>query len=1391
MSGSEPDTEQSSFTESCRSDDEPEFLFLAVDTTGTFHCYAYVENPINSGARQASLHWLWKRRMSELLPPSCNAKDNSLYSCMVSQRFAREHVFQSRSTSPSLATTTATKHISPDSGPATLHLDPSLSSTPLLFSHRRVVEEPASGVRQCDSLSTTSFDVKQGERMVVAALFNNASSDNSDSTKAKTNSLCPFCVAENPGLATATAARTYIFHPSNFLLSSLEKHAAIPSSGNGRIGGQVMVDCQSDSELVDWFWRSPMKAEEKLSPSSSPPLPERHPMGHGWLSLPVAVEEWNTRCCRHHRLLLLKNVEESYGEFDLHTGMLIGAALQVGLSCPTRNSSETATCSSNSDSESEISEASTASRPRHVLCVKLQHHRARIFEAPVSSSRQRQSIPTKKAAASPRCCATLSSPVFQISVLELEQDETTSSITSEDEAKTSMSDSESEENETEDTASSSEIDADTTRDALTSPGKQTMIRRSTSCLEASKNTDMKRTKALPLGSSIEGVVPLRFVPDGRIYYHSPQTAQTEPRPEEEPLLILGAIIAEAYFITVPPGRRSSRGKVEEAAGVGIDVVPLQTKSFSFINAKMTPQHLKGLESNPNSFSKLLYGHLICTSGGLSVPHLLFTKRVVRMAERSEGHHGNTKNRPLTLDHDNFSNPSPEGLAYKGEGDSYQHANKAHFRGCKECDGFMKEPALSSPLHSSNSLVPRLTRPSPHYLPKHSFFDENFDPVLLLGRGQSGAVLLARHRVTGIFYAVKVLVAKDYESERDILQEVRVHAMLSSPYIVRYHACWSELITPMRAQQLVFIGTCSPRDANLQRPNPRHHRERHQHVRSGAYPSVPSGSAIDEQLSRGLDVSLSTPSNSIWSPSQKGRDHDWKCGAPGGWLHLKVPSQSSFRLLGTEPISSAGSSFRTAAQPPHSMSVGVGNLSRSCSEEHTWGRVGVTKAVSGSCESFLSAQHEDYPDDGDDDADEEGDNDAAPADMQRTIIGSRVVFLQMEFCQVTLAHLLDSRAKIDRMENIVIILQIIEGLSYLHKCGILHRDLKPTNIFLDYRCQFEGPFHDAASESTSDDEDDRMWNASKRKTDAPHFFSCSSGRSSSPSSVQQSMKDWEHCLESISSTGDGDLRLCTALTTMSSSRRIAHGPLITPLNSISTRMQETLGQDIDGPAQCQATPTLDGLLLTDDFSEAQVELLKHHPHVGVKELLYQRFQSHRPPLTPSAAPNMEGTHTFSMDNAAAKPYLQQLRSWITRRLTQARLGDFGLAKFLYQQELQVDGFLSPNSHNTVGAGSPLYASPEQLKGNICTPSSDIFSLGVVMAEMYLQPTTTAERIHVLRSTREGRYPDKAAVDLYPELRIVRRLAMEQPNRRMTLKAARRYLQTFLEDLLRQEIETEFS
>lgn len=72
---------------------------------------------------------------------------------------------------------------------------------------------------------------------------------------------------------------------------------------------------------------------------------------------------------------------------------------------------------------------------------------------------------------------------------------------------------------------------------------------------------------------------------------------------------------------------------------------------------------------------------------------------------------------------------------------------------------------------------------------------------------------------------------------------------------------------------------------------------------------------------------------------------------------------------------------------------------------------------------------------------------------RSII--QVMYIQMEFCEkFTLRQAIDDNLYQNSERLWRLFREIAEGLSHIHQQGMIHRDLKPVNIFLDSRDQIK-------------------------------------------------------------------------------------------------------------------------------------------------------------------------------------------------------------------------------------------------------------------------------------------------------------------------------------------------
>lgn len=81
-----------------------------------------------------------------------------------------------------------------------------------------------------------------------------------------------------------------------------------------------------------------------------------------------------------------------------------------------------------------------------------------------------------------------------------------------------------------------------------------------------------------------------------------------------------------------------------------------------------------------------------------------------------------------------------------------------------------------------------------------------------------------------------------------------------------------------------------------------------------------------------------------------------------------------------------------------------------------------------------------------------------------------------------------------------------------------------------------------------------------------------------------------------------------------------------------------------------------------------------------------------------------------------------------------ISDFGLAK-VFRPDMML-------TEQSLYAGTYLYASPEQYKGESCCSASDIYSLGIVLFELQMRFSTDMERIQKIRRLKDRHETEEA-------------------------------------------------
>lgn len=113
-----------------------------------------------------------------------------------------------------------------------------------------------------------------------------------------------------------------------------------------------------------------------------------------------------------------------------------------------------------------------------------------------------------------------------------------------------------------------------------------------------------------------------------------------------------------------------------------------------------------------------------------------------------------------------------------------------------------------------------------------------------------------------------------------------------------------------------------------------------------------------------------------------------------------------------------------------------------------------------------------------------------------------------------------------------------------------------------------------------------------------------------------------------------------------------------------------------------------------------------------------------------------------------------------------IGDFGLARndMFQRASPSKRSYSLPSDMLTTDVGTSLYASPEQLSNIDYNYKSDIFSLGIILFEMFQPFNTEMERIKTLTNVRQGNIPPEFS-DKWPKLaHHIKSMVNEDPIRR---------------------------
>ncbi|KAL4170076.1 hypothetical protein KRP22_010983 [Phytophthora ramorum] len=291
---------------------------------------------------------------------------------------------------------------------------------------------------------------------------------------------------------------------------------------------------------------------------------------------------------------------------------------------------------------------------------------------------------------------------------------------------------------------------------------------------------------------------------------------------------------------------------------------------------------------------------------------------------------------------------------------------------------------------------------------HSRYHGDFKELGLLGRGGGGEVVKVRNRLDRQLYAVKKvkLDPDDKAMKKKILREVKTISRMQHRHIVRYFQAWIEGESGMSSDD---EEDSSLEDSDL---------SDEEGIMSGAIVSEKEDLYGDASLSSGVEDGLGAMT------STDEDEDDW-LGTMGSSTGLWPTSRHESRSLRSNSHSFQLSSHRFESESYPD-------------DGFDW-------------EALEEAPMEDV----DDSSDDEGSDYHRKALPHRTPTPERKrkfekLYIQMEYCEGNaLREVIDKGALWKDPDKIwTMFRQILEALVYIHRQGIIHRDIKPPNVFLD-------------------------------------------------------------------------------------------------------------------------------------------------------------------------------------------------------------------------------------------------------------------------------------------------------------------------------------------------------
>ncbi|XP_076154580.1 eukaryotic translation initiation factor 2-alpha kinase 1 isoform X1 [Alosa pseudoharengus] len=303
----------------------------------------------------------------------------------------------------------------------------------------------------------------------------------------------------------------------------------------------------------------------------------------------------------------------------------------------------------------------------------------------------------------------------------------------------------------------------------------------------------------------------------------------------------------------------------------------------------------------------------------------------------------------------------------------------------------------------------------------------FEEISALGKGSYGKVFKVTNKLDGQCYAVKKILIRNVSRDdcMKVLREVKVLSSLQHPNIVGYHTAWMEHVQPGTDSKLPKEARLKPALPALERPSLR-------------YPEDSSGSSNGSSI---VFESSGCPRDSMPDDTHTSGSICQIDGPTGGESSKVVCSKVTRNPDHFVPCVYLGQPASTAAACPVMAAAPSCWDSSVLSEEDFSGH-----RVERNNNSYIDV-----------------DSSQQWAESQpREVQFHLMLYIQMQLCERSLkdwiqeknskpieelTHVTNAHRSMATEQLFHILRKILEGVQYIHSRGIMHRDLKPRNIFL--------------------------------------------------------------------------------------------------------------------------------------------------------------------------------------------------------------------------------------------------------------------------------------------------------------------------------------------------------